>query len=274
MRMIRGLLARRRALVAVSIAAYVALVFVGLARAEVPGLGLGHLLYVPIVLLALAGGPLWGALAGAAGSGVYLLGASLNPHFAPNVESLSIATVIRFVSFAGIGLLVGSASSHNRDLMQRLKEHAERDFLTDLLNARAFESELTTRIAREQPFALVLADVDGLKLVNDSEGHAAGNDYLRRLASALREATAPQDTVARIGGDEFIVLTDLRPGLEAEETCRGLHDALTRRGISVSFGYAVYPDEGADQLALFHAADKRLYESKFAGASRRLRSVS
>jgi diguanylate cyclase (GGDEF)-like protein len=158
--------------------------------------------------------------------------------------------------------------------MQRLKEHAERDFLTELLNARAFESELTARIACQQPFVLVLADVDDLKLVNDSAGHAAGNDYLRRLASVLREETAPEDTVARIGGDEFIVLSDLRAGLEAEETCRGLQHALTRRGIGASFGYAVYPDEGADRLELFHAADKRLYEGKFAATSRRLRSVS
>jgi diguanylate cyclase (GGDEF)-like protein len=272
--MITGLLARRRALVAASIAVYVALVFVGLARLEVPGLGIGHLLYVPIVLLALAAGPLWGALAGAAGSGLYLLGASLNPHFAPDEHLLSIATIIRFAIFVSIGWLVGSAASHSRELMQRLKEHAERDFLTDLLNTRAFESELTARLSRERPFALVLADVDDLKLVNDGEGHAAGNDYLRRLAAVLREETAPEDTVARIGGDEFVVVTDIGAGLEAEETCRGLRHALTRRGISASFGYAVYPDEGADRIALFHAADKRLYEGKLTGTGRRLRSVS
>jgi hypothetical protein len=70
---------------------------------EVPGLGIGHLLYVPIVLLALAAGPVWGALAGAVGSGVYLLGASLNPHFAPEDQLISLATIIRFVIFAGVG---------------------------------------------------------------------------------------------------------------------------------------------------------------------------
>ena len=158
--------------------------------------------------------------------------------------------------------------------MQQLKEHAERDFLTDLLNTRAFESELTTRLAREQPFALVLADVDGLKLVNDSEGHAAGNDYLRRLASVLREETAPEDTVARIGGDEFVVLTEVDTPEEAETVSRRLQAALAERGLCASFGHAVHPEEGRDHLSLFHNADKRLYEGKLAVTRRRLRSVS
>lgn len=272
--MLPELLVRRRLLVAISLLAYVALVFVGLARVEVPGLGIGHFLYVPIALLALAAGPVWGAFAGAFAAGAYMLGAWLNPHFTPEDHLLSASSAIRFATFTGIGWLIGTAASQNRQLMKRLKEHAERDFLTDLLNTRAFESELTARLGLERPFGLVLADVDDLKVVNDSEGHAAGNDYLRRLASVLREETAPADCVARIGGDEFVVLSELAGRHEAEELSRRLQSALTGRGISASFGYAVYPQEGADRLSLFHGADKRLYEGKLAGADRRLRSVS
>ena len=267
-------LGQRRILVAVSLSAYVALVFIGLARVEVPGLGLGHLLYVPVALLALSTGPRWGSLAGAAASGVYLLAASINPAFAPNEGLTSAASAIRFASFAGIGWLVGASAQRNRDLLQQLKEHAERDFLTDLLNTRAFESALTTRLQQDRPFALVLADADGLKLVNDREGHAAGNDYLRRLAAVLREETAPEDTVARVGGDEFVVLTEIEAPDEAEAICRRLQAALARRGLSASFGYATHPGEGTDNLTLFHTADKRLYEGKLAGGSRSLRSVS
>ena len=93
------------------------------------------------------------------------------------------------------------------------------------------------------------------------------------MAAVLREETAPEDTVARIGGDEFIVLTriDLH---EAEEVCRRLQDALTHRGLSASFGYSVHPEEGVDRVTLFHMADKRLYEGKLAGTKRLLRSVS
>src|SRR5262249_4267036 len=155
----------------------------------------------------LATGPGWGAAAGMCATVFYVLGASMNPHFGPQDHLLTTSTAIRFATFTGIGWLIGSAASRNRELTQRLKEHAERDFLTDLLNTRAFESELTARLSRDESFVLVLADVDDLKQVNDTEGHAAGNDYLRRVAAVLRVETAPEDTVARIGGDEFVVIT-------------------------------------------------------------------
>src|SRR5262249_29257881 len=160
-------LPQRRILVAFSLAAYVALVVVGLARFEVPGLGIGHLLYVPIALLALATGPGWGAAAGTCATVFYVLGASMNPHFGPQDHLLATSTGIGCATFTGIGWLIGSAASRNRELTQRLKEHAERDFLTDLLNTRAFESELTALLSRDKSFALVLADVDDLKQVND-----------------------------------------------------------------------------------------------------------
>jgi diguanylate cyclase (GGDEF)-like protein len=271
--MIPGLLGRRRLLIAFSLAAYVGLVFAGLASVEVPGLGLGHLFYLPIALLALATGPRRGALAGATAAFLYVLAANINPHFSPSDELLSATSTIRFVSFTGIGWLIGAASSHSRELMQRLREHAERDFLTDLVNTRAFEAALVERLERGRPFALVLTDVDDLKRVNDSRGHAAGNDHLRRLAAVLREETAPEDTVARIGGDEFAVLADVDEPGEAEDLAQRLRQALAGREIGASFGYAVFPAEGDDRLSLFHAADKRLYAGKFSGG-RRLRSVS
>ncbi len=152
--------------------------------------------------------------------------------------------------------------------MHRLKEHAERDFLTDLLNTRAFESELTERLAAGEPFALVLADVDDLKLVNDSQGHAAGDDHLRRLAAVLREETAPEDTVARIGGDEFAILATG----SGEALAHRLRDAASGRGLSTSLGWASHPADGTDRLTLFRTADKRLYRGKLS-SSRRLHSV-
>ena len=270
MDMVSGL-ALRRVLVCASLATYVVVVFVAIARVEVPGLGLGHLLYLPVAMLAIATGPLWGSAAGAIATGVYLVGAVINPEFDPTQELLSVAGAIRFVSFVGIGWLVGSSAARNRELLRKLREHAERDFLTDLLNTRAFEEALGDRLSGTEPFALLLADVDDLKLVNDTDGHAAGNDHLRRLAAVMREETAPEDTVARIGGDEFAVLT---AATDAEAACLRLQDALGRRGISASFGYAFSPTEGADRLALFHIADKRLYEGKLSGTGRRLRSVS
>jgi diguanylate cyclase (GGDEF)-like protein len=266
--MLPGLLARRRALVAAVFSLYLGLVFVGLEKVEVPGLGIGHFLYIPVVLLALSYGPRWGAGLGATSAALYVIASALNTHFEPDEQALSISSGIRFCTFVLIGWLVGAAAGRNRELMARLKEHAERDFLTDLLNTRAFESALTERLDTGEPFSLVLADVDDLKLINDSEGHAAGDDHLRRLAAVLREETAPEDTVARIGGDEFAILA----AGSGEALADRLRAAASGRGLGVSLGWASHPDDGTDRLTLFRTADKRLYHGKL-GSSRRLRSV-
>jgi len=272
--MISGLLAHRRALVTASIGAGVTLLSVALTRVEVPVLGIGRLLYVPIVLLALGSGPIWGSIAGAIVGGFYAVGNFLNPHLTAG-HFVSLGGVLRLAAFTAIGWVVGASAARDRELAERVKELAERDFLTDLYNTRAFEAALAERFERGHDFVLVLVDVDGLALVNETEGHAAGNDHLRRLAAVLREETDPGDTLARTGGDEFVVLKEVGSQPEAADICDRLRDVLAARGISASFGYAVSPDEGDDQLSLFHGADKRLYASKLArGTRRRLRSVS
>ena len=265
--MVSGVLAHRRALVSASIAAAGALALVALTRVEVPVLGLDRLLYVPIVLLALGSGPIWGSVAGAVAGGLYEFGEYVDPRLA---AIGSIGGLIRLAGFVAIGWMVGSSATHDRALADR----AERDFLTDLPNAHALEAALARRLAAGRAFVLVFADLEGLHDLNEAEGHAAGNDRLRRFAAVLREETPPGDTVARIGGDEFAVLKEIGSQPEAEDVCDRLRAALAARGIGASFGYAMCPDEGDDRLSLFHGADKRLYAAKHAFGERRLFAVS
>src|SRR5205814_9847736 len=131
-----------------------------------------------------------------------------------------------------------------------------------LLNVRAFEAALAARLQTGRPFTLILGDVDDLKVVNDREGHAAGNEYLRRLATALRAELSPEDIVARVGGDEFAVLAWIQSRPGAKATAGHLAETLRGHGIHMSFGWSVHPEDGSDPLALFHAADKRLYRDK------------
>jgi diguanylate cyclase (GGDEF)-like protein len=274
-----AVLHRRRFFVVASLVGYVALVFSAFAAFEVPGLGIGHFFYVPVVLLALATGPRWGAIAGVCAAGLYALGIVLNPHLAPSETWLSAQMGIRLAMFTGMGALIGWFASNNRELLGRLREHAEQDFLTGLLNARAFEAALARKLAEPRPSALVLVDVDSLKSVNDNEGHAAGNEYLRRVGETLRAESPENAPVARIGGDEFALLANVPDSDAAVEECRRLQHELQACGLSASFGWAAFPDEGGDALTLFHEADKRLYEGKLAGLKRRggrphLRSVS
>ena len=90
-----------------------------------------------------------------------------------------------------MGALVGWFASHHRDLSDRLRIASERDHLTGLLNTRAFDAALTARLEQGRPFGLILADMDNMKEVNDSEGHAVGNDVLRLAGEVLaRESRA------------------------------------------------------------------------------------
>jgi len=229
--------------------------------AERPGLGIGHFYYFPVAMVALASGPVWGILAGIAATGCYTLGIVINPHL-PASDVLTASTSIRFVTFTTIGALVGWYAHNNRQLSDRLRVAEERDFLTGLLNTRAFDAALSARAELGKPFGLILADMDSLKEVNDREGHAVGNDLLRRAADLLNRKLDYGDQVARVGGDEFGIITSA-PGTDAVRAlCGRLTAMLHEQGLSMSFGWAVCPRDGDSALLLYRAADERLYAQK------------
>jgi diguanylate cyclase (GGDEF)-like protein len=237
------------------------LIFATFLLVEKPGLGLGHFYYIPIALIALANGPVWGASAGLGATGLYTLGIVINPRL-PTYDVLTASSTIRLVTYTMIGMLVGWFAHNHRVLVDRLRVAAERDFLTGLLNTRAFDAALSMRLEREKPFGLVLGDMDNLKEVNDTEGHAVGNDVLRRAGEILSRELEEQDELARVGGDEFAVITSL-PGTDAVRAlCGRLTAALAAEGMSMSFGWAVCPRDGDSSLLLYRAADERLYAQK------------
>ena len=250
-----------RRLLLVGAAVSYGVVFVAFLLWERPGLGTGHFYYLAIALVALAAGPWFGAFGGLLAAALFSLGTLLNPHI-PSAELLTAATLIRLVTFAAIGALVGAFSRSNRVLVERLQVAAERDFLTNLLNARAFEAALERRLESRRPFALVLGDMDGLKRINDERGHAAGNEALRELADALIESARRGDVVARVGGDEFALLASVADEEDARGLVRRLEEELAAQQVRMSFGCAVYPGDGASALTLFRIADARLYDRK------------
>ena len=145
---------------------------------------------------------------------------------------------------------------------------AECDFLTGLPNAGAFEAAIARRLEAMSPFALLLGDMDGLKQINDSQGHAEGNDALRRLALMLGSALRPEDEIARVRGDEFAVLTVFARTDEAAALAARLEAVLARQGSPMTFGWAVYPADGENALSLYRAADERLYPRKLVRGDR------
>ncbi|MFN8121976.1 MAG: GGDEF domain-containing protein [Thermoleophilia bacterium] len=159
---------------------------------------------------------------------------------------------------------------------RRLAERAHADQLTGLANRHAYELHLSgLRGSAGARVGVLLLDVDWFKRINDTHGHAVGDEVLRRVAAALRARVRPGDLVARLGGDEFIALLDA--GDEAVVAGRAqdtVDDILTARWehiagdlrVGVSAGFAVGPADQVD--AVIAEADRRLYVAKGRGRAR------
>ncbi|HYY03782.1 MAG TPA: GGDEF domain-containing protein [Gaiellaceae bacterium] len=256
----------RRILVITAFALYAA-VTIAFYLFEVPGLGIGHFYYIPVALMGLALG-VWGGIGGGAlAACVYSLMIIATPRL-PTREVLTAGTVIRTVTYSSCGALIGWFANAHRAHVRRLQALADRDFLTGLPNARVFDESLARRCASGKPFVLVLGDMDNLKDLNNTHGHAEGNRALRQLADALIGVAHPGDELARVGGDEFALLS-FGSVDEAQSLCALLRQRLARDGIEISFGWAACPAEATGPLELFRKADDRLLGAKVLGRNRR-----
>ena len=169
-----------------------------------------------------------------------------------------------------------------RKTVERMLQHqALTDLVTDLPNRRHFGERLAQAVAKAQRedsvLALLYADLDGFKAINDAYGHAAGDELLRQVGARFVACVRASDTVARVGGDEFAVLLDTAASREganevAEKLIHALHAPLDVGGaqapIACSIGIALYPAHGADAPALLQAADAAMYRAKSAGKGR------
>jgi diguanylate cyclase (GGDEF)-like protein len=252
----------RRLLVCASFACS-AIVFACFVAYERPGLGIGHFYYLAIALAAMAGGAGIGALAGVIATALYVAGVLVNEHV-PSNELLTTGTLTRGLTYVTIGALIGWFASRNRSMVDELRVLAERDVLTGLPNTRAFEAAITRRLGAGRPFALLVADMDALKDFNRDEGFTAGNDALRRLADSLANSLGPDDDVARVGSDEFAILASVhRSGSDgAARLATKLERMLADDRNKATLGWAAFPQEGDNALALYRAASERLYARK------------
>jgi diguanylate cyclase (GGDEF)-like protein/PAS domain S-box-containing protein len=157
-----------------------------------------------------------------------------------------------------------------RALDDHLRHLADTDALTGLSNYRRFSEILESEIRRSdrtaRPFSILLFDLNGMKRINDSHGHLAGNRALCRLADIFRSSCRSIDTAARYGGDEFAVVLPETSLLEASAVGRRICELLSKDReeplLSVCVGAAVYPGDGATLDELFQSADRALYEMK------------
>jgi diguanylate cyclase (GGDEF)-like protein len=193
------------------------------------------------------------------------------------------------VPASGGGELFQLAGVFN-DMVRRLREgHAElerlsvTDELTSLANRRRLMTELEREVRRSdrngRAFAVLMLDVDKFKHFNDTYGHQAGDAVLKRLAQILRDSARDVDTVARYGGEEFLLIlpeTSATGAAQVAERIRASTEkdrftpetASAEISVTVSIGYAVFPEHARTPETMIEAADQALYRSKEGGRNR------
>jgi diguanylate cyclase (GGDEF)-like protein len=194
--------------------------------------------------------------------------------FGPFVGSSQNESLLLMQSFMGIiaitTLALAAEVSEHKRAEERVRNLAVSDPLTGLANYRQLVEALETEIKRygrtDRKFVVLLLDLDGLKKINDAQGHLAGSRALCRLADMLRLYSREMDTAARYGGDEFVLIlpeTDLDAArLVAQRISRRLAEDGEEPKLSVSIGMAVYPDDGETINEIMGAADQDLYREK------------
>jgi diguanylate cyclase (GGDEF)-like protein/PAS domain S-box-containing protein len=177
------------------------------------------------------------------------------------------------------GLVFNSRDVTDRKVIQQRIQHlAYHDNLTGLPNRGLLQDRLAHSIARAEranrKVAVLFVDLDNFKNINDTLGHDVGDELLRQVARRLSECVRLEDTIARQGGDEFIVLLDsMQEGRGASVVAQKVLNALrrpfslggTEQHVSGSVGIALYPDDGPDPQTLMKSADTAMFHGKGLG---------
>jgi diguanylate cyclase (GGDEF)-like protein len=182
-----------------------------------------------------------------------LVSSSLIPR---NGENLALMTIIDITERVRMENKLRYASFH--------------DSLTGLYNRNFFQEEMNRlQNDRRESMGLLLCDLDGMKFVNDTLGHAKGDEMIKRAAEILRENFRASDIIARIGGDEFAIFVPDVDEAEAERLAQRLKRSAEENNrldpgvpISLSMGYTVNREQPADMEVLFREADNRMYWDK------------
>ncbi|KUO57946.1 MAG: hypothetical protein APF84_16280 [Gracilibacter sp. BRH_c7a] len=182
---------------------------------------------------------------------------------------VEVSTRYRYNS---IGDIEAVCVSRNITQRKRAEENlvylSYRDYLTGLYNRRFFEEELKRLdTVRNLPMTIVMADINGLKLINDSFGHAKGDELLKKAAEKIKKGCRVDDIIARLGGDEFVILLPRTDSIAAEQVIKrikelSLKEQVETIDISISFGYETKCIEEENIQEILKKAEDHMYRHK------------
>ncbi len=234
-----------------------------------PELPLSFLSIIPIMIVASYAG-LWPGIAVAALAGVGILAIEWQAG-----GGSPRALLVRFAVRTFVLVLVADVMASLSDILLRIHGRSQFDGLTGVLNSRAFVKRTILELKRlkqqGKPLTLAYLDVDDFKAANDQCGHSAGDGLLCAVSGVLKGATRSSDVVARIGGDEFVVLLPDANRETAERILgrlRGELDFVVHRGgwpVGFSIGAVSYDHPPCSVDVLINQADRVMYEAKRAG---------
>lgn len=183
------------------------------------------------------------------------------------VEDSAAPVIDEHDHLAGVVLVFRDFTGKKKSI-DEIKFLSFNDYLTGLYNRRFYEAELVRLdTQRNWPLTIVMGDVNGLKLINDSFGHLKGDQLLRKVSKAMRKACRSDDIIARMGGDEFAILLPRTNGIEALQLIKRINNHLQDENIegleiSISFGYATKMSEADDTEKVFKKAEDDMYHNK------------
>ncbi|MET3896308.1 diguanylate cyclase (GGDEF)-like protein [Devosia sp. UYZn731] len=200
------------------------------------------------------------------------------------IPALTISALIISILLGGLVFLLRKTLADLQDSEQKARHQSLHDILTDLPNRALFAQRLEDTIAQQQtgapPAIVALIDLDKFKAVNDTLGHAAGDELIQSVASRVMLLVGAEDTLARLGGDEFALLLPHNPERSAShlELCNQIVDEISQpfslqggrasAHIGCSIGITIISTSSQTASEVLHAADVALYEAKSSGRGR------
>lgn len=191
----------------------------------------------------------------------------------------AINTTVQLSAFALVAFLISSY----KDALNSERALARSDALTGLLNLLGFTERANVEIARcrrgRGSLALALLDLDSFKLVNDTHGHAMGDDMLRAVGGILRQRLRRTDVAARLGGDEFAILMPDTSLAGAEGLLESIRESVAAAArfrdlpVTASIGLSMFSDPVPGLETMLRDTDQRMYDAKQAGRNRVISSV-
>lgn len=230
---------------------------------------------IPLVLIA--------GLAGGVRSPLIIASIAATAHLVVDVllgvgSNEVLGLVIRSIVLIGVGLVGMAGQQLERQRGQAMRRAASEDPVTGLLNVRSFYDHLARLRAENEGFTILLADIRGMRALNDRYGHPTGTEAMRALAHVLRRTAGPEVRASRLGSDEVAVALvgadRERARAVIDEVITRLHDEQVtlpngeRFEVHAAYGIARYPEDGDDEVTVLRAADRAKERAKIAGMDR------